>query len=291
MSDIVIPASHAEPIISALKVIRASLDEPSVHFSVAIQKVAQAEIDAALPALNPFAALRGTTVNVPLVARSPRRDRSSDMPKERPILFSSEMVRALLDGRKCQTRRVIKPQPTVNLDWVTEWGWTFFTPDKHISGRVKNPAIEPREIFLPCPYVLGQRLWVRETWRKGMTDSGLAVEYAADGHRVYLDDYPDKSVDWYWLPDMPNKPSIFMPRWASRITLEVVSVRVERVQSISTADACVEGILGCRDHLSNVHAISTFKALWNSINAARGYSWESNPFVWTITFRRLSQPP
>jgi hypothetical protein len=80
-----------------------------------------------------------------------------------------------------------------------------------------------------------------------------------------------------------------MPRWASRIWLEITSVKVERVQEVSTADACAEGVPGCRDELPNSHAITWFRTLWDQLNAPRGYSWESNCWVWAIAFRRMSE--
>lgn len=198
---------------------------------------------------------------------------------------------------KFQTRRVINPQPSTNLDWVTEWGWTFFTPDKHISGRVRNPSVEPREIFLPCPYSLGQRLWVRETWATVDYEyeyPGIAVRYRADpGCTDYWCSHEwigsrggdsDKYMGAKFNSDW--RPSIFMPRFASRITLEVTGVKVERVQSISDDDAIAEGV--DRTNTSIVgYATQRYRKLWDSINGKRtGCSWVENPLVWAIEFRR-----
>lgn len=203
--------------------------------------------------------------------------------KERPIIFSGAMVEAILAGRKTQTRRVIKLNGTEEVIDGMLW-----RPDRYGDWY-------PIEDY--CPYHNYTRLWVRETWRKGITDSGLAVEYAADLNRTYLDDYPDQSTDWYWLDDMPWRPSIFMPRWASRITLEIVSVRAERVQDISERDAMSEGVnvshYYCEEptaELDGIHRcdpVGKFAELWDSLNASRGYSWESNPWVWVISFRKL----
>jgi hypothetical protein len=164
---------------------------------------------------------------------------------ERPILFSGEMVRAILEGRKTQTRRVIKPQLRINYK---------------------------------CPYGQpGDRLWVRETWQcfKPNTEEIInpnTVNIRALAYRA--------TNEWRgkW------RPSIHMPRWASRITLEITAVRVERLQDIGEVDAMREGDPTCE----NTH-IDWFRALWDSINAKRGYSWESNPWVWVVEFQRIRE--
>lgn len=191
--------------------------------------------------------------------------------KERPILFSGEMVRAILGGHKTQTRRVVKPQPHAGARWGLQ-GWE----DGH-GCALRNPYGQP-----------GDLLWVRETWAYNEAQGTI---YAADG------DTPDPDDN-----DGPERcrgrwrPSIHMPRWASRITLEVVSVRVERVQSITHEDALAEGIEDAEPGadlriagLPYSFARTRFCLLWNSINAARGYSWEVNPWVWVVEFRR-TQP-
>jgi hypothetical protein len=194
------------------------------------------------------------------------------MMKERPILFSTEMVRALLDDRKTQTRRVIKPQP-VSLPGF--WNKLHYASESHwIKGALLN-----------CLYgVAGDRLWVRETWRRnewsgristkdgGIKETGLVnIEYRAGGNlfKTPIGKTPEPSDKW--------RPSIFMPRWASRITLEITDVRVERVQDITEADAVSEG-LERREH---------FIRLWDKLNEKRGYSFDSNPWVWVIEFKRV----
>ena len=183
--------------------------------------------------------------------------------KERPILFSGPMIRALLDGRKTQTRRIVKPQPTEQVYQI--YHSANFAPSDPLDQDVPDFA---REIH--CPYgAPGDQLWVRETW----AEDGIGYTYRAT----------NETWPHHWAP------SIFMPRAASRIQLEIVDVRVERVQDITTADACAEGVPGCRDDLSNVHAVEFFKALWDQINGARpGYSWANNPWVWCLTFKRLT---
>jgi len=164
--------------------------------------------------------------------------------RTRPILFSGPMVRAILSGAKTQTRRVITPQPDARLRWGFA-GW------EDVHGRP-----------LPCRYgAPGDLLWMRETWRQGPTATG--AYYRA------TDDDGTPAVRW--------KPSIFMPRALSRITLKLTDVRVERVQDISEADAAAEGV-----------ERSTFAALWNAINAKRGYSWERNPWVWALTLQQVT---
>lgn len=200
---------------------------------------------------------------------------------DRPILFSGEMVRAILDGRKTQTRRVVKPQP----DFVAN----YYEPEKK-RAAYKGGSVNPG--LLRCPYGRpGDTLWVRETWasHKYMDDTKpsefsigaqmLPVWYRADGVQSNL----------RWASREPGKwrPSIFMPRWASRITLRVINVRVERVQDISETDAKAEGAKPWPDVGVGPHYKSPFRNLWDSINAKRGYAWSDNPWVWVVEFEQV----
>lgn len=199
--------------------------------------------------------------------------------KERPILFSSSMVRAILDGKKTQTRRVIKLRNgklAEDEDIPAEW------PNGEREAHVMDFSRSfPYWEKLECPYGKpGDRLWVRETcWIDGVTN-----------HIHY------KATDMQIAPKLT--PSIFMPRWASRITLEITGVRVERLQDISNKDAQAEGtscyVCGRRmdgmseDDCHCYHSKATsedFGMLWEQINGPG--SWDLNPWVWVIEFRRV----
>jgi hypothetical protein len=237
--------------------------------------------------------------------------------KERPILFSSPMVRALLDGSKTQTRRVVK-LPHNNRLGV----WEPTTVGGPNGGRTASGETVPLQgaiwhtrtgDSLVCPHGQpGDRLWVRETHevnRIGYEEGPNAparhyagVKYRADDGRaeftisqsLYRDLDSKESCGW--------RPSIHMPRWASRITLEVTGVRMERVQDISHDDALAEGVqdfastLDDQPHPSGESPEQAskrlqwpqrqFRTLWESINGAE--SWDINPWVWVVEFRRLS---
>jgi hypothetical protein len=208
--------------------------------------------------------------------------------KERPILFSAPMVRAILAGRKTQTRRLIRN-----------------------PGRLDGLMLAGEEANWSPYGGPGDRLWVKENWRYAdWTDDGMPyIEYAADNARRLVEDVPEDWADrveavWARLSEPENygidgkaadrkwRPSIFMPRWASRITLEVTEVRVQRLQEISEKDAEAEGadltraeeegVLG----YAEVGPREMFAALWDDINGKRA-PWSSNPWVWAITFRRV----
>ena len=224
------------------------------------------------------------------------------MTKERPILFSGPMVRAILAGTKAQTRRVVKPQPETQHDGEPYW---------HVGGYRAWPhrsTVDPLRMggnILPCPYgEPGDRLWVRETWVRASKLPGQGpVVYLADGERgAWVGDgeggrlwvhhgwtvgVTKHSRDGRWTGP-PNRwtPSIFMPRWASRLTLEVTSVRVERLHDITDADATAEGVNGPFDELFTPRF--RFEKLWESINGEE--SWDSNPWVWVVGFKRVEVP-
>jgi len=172
---------------------------------------------------------------------------------EKPILFSTEMVQAILSGRKTQTRRVIK-EPC-------DYGCITGDCDHDVQDQCDNAILNASPYGKP-----GGKLWVRETWRSDNT--GYA--YKASSY--------DKGFLW--------KPSIHMPRRAARIILEVTDVRVERLQDISGKDAAAEGIQSVSKYGQDAD-VSDFADLWDSINKKRGYSWASNPYVWVVEFKRI----
>ncbi len=200
--------------------------------------------------------------------------------KSTPILFSGPMVRAILDGRKTQTRRVFKVQPAD--DFCPEVGLycpTLVDPrtGEMFPGKERFGASDLDECH-PCPYGQpGDRLWVRETWQDtrspGEPENRRQIMYRADDSRSL--------IGW--------RPSIFMPRWASRITLEITGVRAERLQEISDDDAFAEGIQSWVDSGHGMagggSARGTYRALWESINGPG--SWDANPWAWVVEFRRL----
>lgn len=215
------------------------------------------------------------------------------MTRERPILMSGPMVRAILAGTKTQTRRVLRgfcPPSAPEYDSETgrlEW----FNGDEVVAG-------------MRCPYGQpGDRLWVREKWSPDPPIDGTwaSTQWSGCGRRI--SEVPDRfrhprfccyAADWLH-GQIVWRPSIHMPRWASRITLEVTGVRVERLQDISEADAKAEGASyhdgrgvghsGWRHDYGDVHANarSAYARLWESLNGA---GWHANPWVWVIEFRR-----
>lgn len=219
--------------------------------------------------------------------------------KERPILFSAPMVRAIREGRKTQTRRVFSPERMV-IEANPPRGFCYETFALR-KGELVSTGMGP---FYPnhwlhyCPYgAPGDRLIVRETW--GVVN-GLNHVKPSDLPRDIPIIYRATSEHPH-EPGMRWRPAIHMPRWASRITLEVVSVRVERLQEISPADAISEGVE--RRHSDTYHGFykdymnegygrgctfpnDSFKTLWQSINGPD--SWALNPWVWVIEFKRIN---
>ena len=229
--------------------------------------------------------------------------------KERGLPMRQHELSGILDGSRTQFRRLIKWDsegppvgegirirdlvPESDKHWSEEWGWSDADGDRGGSLSIGCPYGQP-----------GDRLWVRETW--AIRDCG---------HRVPLDtfaaDWPVKRLMYIATDDAPSetskgKPywwnkraSTTMPRWASRLTLEVVAVRVERVQEISMADAKAEGLESAGKNswwggrkrgtckIMRANARMAFVDLWDSINANCGYGWDTNPWVWVVDFKRI----
>lgn len=190
------------------------------------------------------------------------------------------MVKAILEGRKTQTRRVIKPQPEQDnfMGWIIDSTRRDVKQGDAMWGEIDSS-------YRRCPYgQVGDRLWVRETFISGLGVGGYVKGYNPDINSdaptvdiIYrADDGPNERTAGPW------KPSIFMPRWASRITLEITNVRVERVQGISGIDAIREGI---PNGAYAVNPVKSFERLWDSINAKRGYGWDVNPWVFVVDFK------
>lgn len=213
--------------------------------------------------------------------------------KERPILFSAPMVRALLEGRKTQTRRVAeiaslgtasKPFPYLNRQGNQVWGM-------RAGGILEHKNVK-------CPYGQpGDRLWVRETWQHsnhpfGPCNSDCDFFYRADYHDDPHGYDGEKSLEGKYRQ---WRPSSNMPRYASRFVLDIVNVRAERLQSITAADAIAEGVQfeqrypienGCFSPCDEARAFNAFLGLWRSINDPE--SWNANPWVWVVEFRRVT---
>jgi hypothetical protein len=203
--------------------------------------------------------------------------------KERPILFSGPMARAILAGKKTQTRRVAK----VARDGDTLWGRTVKLAGGGTFRKFYNlRAADRQKTAAICPYgEKGDRLWVRESFdflpcdEPGTADNCEIVYWADGSHQT-------RSAPKSYKPMLYSgerfRPSIHMPRWASRLTLEVTDVRVQRLQDISEEDARAEGVSPLQMDLGSFRP--AFEGLWDSING-KVYPWSSNPWVWVVSFR------
>ncbi|WP_323114366.1 hypothetical protein [Klebsiella variicola] len=205
---------------------------------------------------------------------------------ERGMIFNAEMVRAILDGRKTQTRRPIK------------WKQTRFTEIGEREDGSKWPWSEDAEhafdFWHPCPFgSVGDRIWVRETFQGPLFDFDLMDSYCKDSTPFEKSEFCVYKADGVPAPEFYDaddelhscwRPSIHMPRWASRILLEITDVRVERLKSISDRDALREGC-SAADMKSGDRVADVFARLWASIYGSD--SWNANPWVWVIEFKRV----
>lgn len=219
---------------------------------------------------------------------------------ERPILFNGAMVRAILAGRKTQTRRAIRPQPYIDGSGNFCWNGIIFGQD--IAGvplaralASQNPSSRTGRVL--CPFgKIGDRLWVRETTEADRDTSNAVVlsRYSADGEPVL---HPKEAGAAFhgsiqhWSYSRDTRPNIHMPREMCRLVLEITDVRVERLQAISEADAWAEGISPAAEEGFRLAGVDrpadfAFRDLWTST----GGEWDSNPWVWVIEFKRIDSP-
>ncbi|HAT1623764.1 TPA: hypothetical protein I8Y35_000503 [Klebsiella oxytoca] len=239
--------------------------------------------------------------------------------KERGMIFNAEMVLAILDGRKTQTRRIMKPQPEPCPRGGHWWPSNVFKTMLHVEEEMQNgKGGWGGLVGDACPFGdVGDRIWVRETWATLGNEDGCYVDWednlckgdersAAKIYRASCEQRPGDYGLWsipddaYWKPHTKDhkfegawRPSIHMPRWASRILLEITNVRVERLNSIHDVDAMREGIqnlttcshadFGIPGVVNAQHPVRAFQLLWESIYGAD--NWKANPWVWVIEFK------
>lgn len=240
---------------------------------------------------------------------------------ERPVIFSGPMVRAILEGRKTQTRRVFSPRHPISLiggrderDDPSAWGYFFDGPDHNgymVLGRGHDERENHGKISIPSQYgEAGDRLWVRETHAQFAVGNKTGLSPQCVAYRATCGDdggfeYVNNGDEIMRLRVTKWTPAIYMPRWASRIALEVDGVRVQRLMDISDDDARAEGVepyTPPHGHISPEQCVPgpgfercrlgdqphrlPFADLWDSINGKRA-PWQSNPWVWAITFKRI----
>ncbi|MEW5560626.1 hypothetical protein AB1287_10315 [Enterobacter asburiae] len=225
--------------------------------------------------------------------------------KERGMIFNAEMVRALLDGRKTQTRRIMKPQPEACPRGGHWWPSNVFRTMLHVEEEMQNgKGGWGGLVGDACPFGdVGDRIWVRETFQGPLVSEELFEEYLANPEKFETPQYCEYAADGGPRPEYCDlddnlrhgwRPSIHMPRCASRILLEITGVRVERLNSISQEDAQAEGmeLTGWRPTYSDPDSggevwtpYDNFAQLWESIYGEE--SWKANPWVWVIEFKRV----
>ncbi|MGI3146332.1 hypothetical protein [Pseudomonas aeruginosa] len=197
---------------------------------------------------------------------------SAEKPRERPILFNDQMVRAILEGRKTVTRRVVTPQPDF-LGSMVDPNTPFKTLDAGLHARITCPYGEP-----------GDRLWVREAWAADAQVDAIAPRDLSQGEPIwYPADFSVRQTGCSMISKGRGRPSIHMPRWASRILLEITAVRVERLHDLSDPDVLAEGCSHSEMQSGN-SLVSVFARLWQST----GGDWAANPWVWVVEFKRVT---
>ena len=218
--------------------------------------------------------------------------------KERGMIFNGEMVRAILDGRKTQTRRIVNPQPELTTGSGFSWKGCLYGSGSNDRETNRNFA------HIKCPFGKpGDRIWVRETYQGPLFDYEHMESYLEDSSKFEKPDFCIYRADGKPAPEFYDaddnlhcgwRPSIHMPRWASRIKMEITDVRVERLNDISQEDAQAEGmeLTGWRPTYSDPDSggdcqtpYDNFAELWESIYGEG--SWQANPWVWVIEFKRI----
>ncbi|EPT2098723.1 morphogenetic protein [Klebsiella pneumoniae] len=202
--------------------------------------------------------------------------------REKGLIFNSEMVRAILDGRKTQTRRPVK-FPVHDKNLGCELAGNELAGELSAGNYLNSAFGKP-----------GDRIWVRETFQGPLFDYEQMDAYLEDSSRFETPEFCQYAADGGHRPEYQDaddnlrhgwRPSIHMPRWASRILLEITDVRVERLQSITLGDICKEVGCGLYDFRPATHGFQVWEELWKSIYGAE--SWNTNPWVWVIEFKRV----
>lgn len=218
--------------------------------------------------------------------------------KERGMIFNAEMVRAILDGRKTQTRRIMAIQPEhseLGLRRVID-SKNGRDNGKYFWSQSDARGLKMRSKVFGCPYgEVGDRIWVRETYQGPLFDYEHMESYLEDSSKFYKPEFCVYRADGKPAPEFYDaddnlhcgwRPSIHMPRWASRITLEITDVRVERLRGLSEEDAKSEGIIpSAGGVLPGWEYRINFRDLWMDIYGTN--NWEANPWVWVIEFKRV----
>ena len=236
--------------------------------------------------------------------------------KSRPTIMTGDSVRGILEGRKTQTRRVVKFPKKVCKAWGIESAADAYAVDGPDNSGEWDFLVagDMGYVYIDCPYGQpGDRLWVRETYAP-TTNVNQQEDWPGRPH-IYCSDFPSDTKfcadaviyradgEWDWLDDDGGtayckdditlrsmwKNPMFMPRWASRIELKVTGIRVERVQDISQEDVMAEGIDIKISSKGVPQGLRDFRYLWNSINEKRGFGWDLNPWVWVIEFERIAE--
>ncbi|HAU5660028.1 morphogenetic protein [Citrobacter sp. Cf140] len=218
--------------------------------------------------------------------------------KERGMIFNGEMVRAILDGRKTQTRRIVKPQPELTKSSGFSWKGAVFGSGSDDRETNRNFA------HVKCPHGKpGDRIWVRETFQGPLFDFDQMDAYCKDSAPFEKAQFCVYKADGKPAPEFFDaddnlhccwRPSIHMPRWASRILLEIIDIRVERLNTISQADAIAEGAPPSHpsiDSVSREYGFPDFSRSWFGQTWQHIYgeeSWQANPWVWVLEFKRIN---